>query len=730
MKSKALASGRLVAILPLAALALVGGAYLFLAGRAPDRETALDDDLCPMEDGRIAGSATLLLDLRKPLQEARSPETLLRGISQDMGADTELRVYALGADPSAPRQLLGRLCKPYDNADLAIETAKDQRQALRDCDDLPAQIPQRLREAASRFCARRGVLQERIQRLSERSPFEPVSNAYLMEALTQTRREFAGRPQPWKLYLHSDMLQHAPWYSQLDLDWTRWRSGYDALDDALPPWNPPGPAGLTVTIHYLPRQNSTEPTRPRRLHQEFWRHWLQGADLAFRDEPPLPAYPFLPLMDLSSKGQEEAPSPSPLDSERQKTEQLLERMAQAREELEAQQAREAQDEQARRQQEQELQRLERELQAMRERQSPPAEAAEPDAGQPAPATEPQRQIAAENASPAEPPSALEEAPQADASELAAAEEAPSTRPQVAAEPDAGRPAPATEPQRQIAAENASPAELPSTLEEAPQADASELAAAEEAPSAGPQVAAEPDASQPAPAPEPQRQIVAEDASPPEPTSALEEAPEADAPELAAAEDTPSARPQIAAEPDAGQPAPAPEPQRQIAAEDASPAELPSTLEEAPQADASELAAAEAQASAADSGDSGLAPCTIRLQPQFLAELEANDYPGGQRVHYGAGMLIVQYALDEAGATLDNQVSVRPQSADGFQPEDFQALARDTLEQVRSWAFDFEPPDGGACAKGGPRMATFEYRSKCVGAPVPSCRTVRANVALP
>ena len=694
MQSKALASGRLVAILPLAALALVGGAYLLLAGRAPDRETALDDDLCPTEDGRIAGSATLLLDLRKPLQEARPPETLLRGISQDMGADTELRVYALGADPSAPRQLLGRLCKPYDNADLAIETAKDQRQALRDCDDLPAQIPQRLREAASRFCAGRGVLQERIQRLSERSPFEPVSNAYLMEALTETRREFAGRPQPWKLYLHSDMLQHAPWYSQLDLDWTRWRSGYDALDDALPPWNPPGPAGLTVTIHYLPRQNSTEPTRPRRLHQEFWRHWLQGADLAFRDEPPLPAYPFLPLMDLSSnEGQEEAPGPSPLDSERQKTERLLERMAQAREELETQQAREAQDEQARRQQEQELQRLERELQAMRERQSPPTEAAEA------------------------------EAPETSASELTDAEEVPSAGPQVAAEPDASQPAPAPEPQRQIAAEDASPPEPTSALEEAPQADASELAAAEEAPSAGPQVAAEPDASQPAPAPEPQRQIAAEDASPAEPPSALEEVPEANASELAAAEEAPSAGPQVAAEPDASQPAPAPEPQRQIAAEDASPAEPPSALEEVPEADASELAAA-------DSGDSGLAPCAIRLQPQFLAELEANDYPDGQRVHYGAGMLIVQYALDEAGATLDDQVSVRPQSAEGFQPEDFQALARDTLEQVRSWAFDFEPPDSGACAKGGPRMATFEYRSKCVGAPVPSCRTVRANVALP
>ena len=661
MQSKALASGRLVAILPLAALALAGGAYLFLASRAPDRETALDDDLCPTEDGRIAGSATLLLDLRKPLREARPPETLLRGISQDMGADTELRVYALGADPSAPRQLLGRLCKPYDNADLAIETAKDQRQALRDCDDLPAQIPQRLREAASRFCAGRDVLQERIRRLSERSPFEPVSDAYLMEALTETRREFAGRPQPWKLYLHSDMLQHAPWYSQLDLDWTRWRSGYDALDDALPPWNPPGPAGLAVTIHYLPRQNSTEPTRPRRLHQEFWRHWLQGADLAFRDEPPLPAYPFLPLMDLSSKEQEEAPGPSPLDSERQKTEQLLERMAQAREELEAQQAREAQDEQARRQQEQELQRLERELQAMRERQSPPAEAA-------------------------------------------VAPEPPSTLAADAAEPDASRPAPANEPQRQIAAENASPTEPTSALEEAPEAIASELATVDEVPSARPQVAAEPDAGQPAPAPEPQRQIAAEDASPAEPPSALEDAPEADASELAAAEEAPSARPQVAAEPDLSRPAPASEPQPQIVAE--------------------------AQASAADSGDSGLAPCAVRLQPQFLAELEANDYPDGQRVHYGAGMLVVQYALDETGATLDDQVSVRPESADGFQPQDFQALARDTLEQVRSWAFDFEPPDGGACAKGGPRMATFDYRSKCVGAPVPSCRTVRANVALP
>ena len=657
MQSKARASGRLLAILPLAALALAGGAYLLLAGRAPDRETALDDDLCPAEDRRIAGSATLLLDLRKPLREARPPETLLRGISQEMDADTELRVYALGADPSTPRQLLGRLCKPYDNADLAIETAKDQRQALRDCDDLPAQIPQRLREAANRFCARRDVLQERIRRLSERSPFDPVSDAYLMEALTETRSEFAGRPQPWKLYLHSDMLQHAPWYSQLDLDWTRWRSGYDALDDALPPWNPPAPARLAVTIHYLPRLNSTGPTRPRRLHQEFWRHWLQGAEVAFRDAPPLPAYPFLPLMDLSSKGQEEAQGPSPLDSERQKTEQLLARMAQAREELEAQQAREAQDEQARRQQEEELQRLERELQAMRERQSPPA---------PAEAT-----VAPELPSALEADASEAETPEAIAAEVADAEEVPSARPQDADEPGARQQAPATEPQSQIAAEDASPTEPPSALEGVPEAIAAEVADAEEAPSARPQDADEPGARRQASAPEPQPQIAAEDASPTEPPPALETA-------LADRE--------------------APSPQ-----------------------------AAEASASAADSG---LALCAARLQPQFLAELEANDYPGGQRVHYGAGLLIVQYALDDAGATLDDQVSVRPESADGIPPEDFQALARDTLEQVRSWTFDFEPPDGGACAKGGPRMATFEYRSKCVGAPAPSCRTVRANVALP
>ena len=690
MQSKARVSGRLLAILPLAALALAGGAYLLLAGRAPDRETALGDDLCPAEDGRIAGSATLLLDLRKPLREARPPESLLRGISQEMEADTELRVYALGADPAAPRQLLGRLCKPYDNADLAIETAKDQRQALRDCDDLPAQIPQRLREAASRFCERRGVLQERIRRLSERSPFDPVSDAYLMEALTETRREFAGRPQPWKLYLHSDMLQHAPWYSQLDLDWTRWRSGYDALDDALPPWNPPTPSSLAVTIHYLPRLNSTEPTRPRRLHQEFWRHWLQGAEVAFQDAPPLPAYPFLPLMDLSSTGQEEAQGPSPLDSERQKTERLLARMAQAREELEAQQAREAQDEQARRQQEEELQRLERELQAMRERQPPPAEAAEP---------------SPETAVAPEPPSALEaEAPEAIADEVADAEEAPSARPQGAAEPDARRQAPATEPQPQIAAENASLTEPPSALDEVPEAIADEVADAQEVPGARPQGAAEPDAGRQAPATEPQPQIAVEDTSSAEPPSALEEAPEAIADEVVAAEDAPGARPQDAAEPDAGQQVPATEPQPQIAAG--------------------------APASVAESAESGLALCAARLQPQFLAELEANDYPGGQRVHYGAGMLIVQYALDDAGATLDDQVSIRPESADGLQPEDFQALARDTLEQVRSWTFDFEPPAGGACAKGGPRMATFEYRSKCVGAPAPSCRTVRANVALP
>ena len=122
----------------------------------PNSEHELDGDLCALAPDQAAGRAVFLLDFRKPMDDANLPlpGELVRDVSLRLGANTELRVFALSADPRAPRLPLDRICKPYDNADLQIGTAKDQRNTLRDCDDLPAQLSASLRETAERFCRR------------------------------------------------------------------------------------------------------------------------------------------------------------------------------------------------------------------------------------------------------------------------------------------------------------------------------------------------------------------------------------------------------------------------------------------------------------------------------------------------------------------------------------------------------------------------------------------------
>ena len=129
-------------LLPVLLIGGVTGIFLYLK-QDDAGSRRLDADLCQTEGGGIAGSATLLLDFRKPLEAAQLgvPGALLHDLSLELGANTELRVFVLTADADAPRQALARVCKPYDNADLSIPTAKDQRNIVRDCDDLPAQLP-------------------------------------------------------------------------------------------------------------------------------------------------------------------------------------------------------------------------------------------------------------------------------------------------------------------------------------------------------------------------------------------------------------------------------------------------------------------------------------------------------------------------------------------------------------------------------------------------------------
>ena len=310
-EAKASGKQRLFFILipPILILGLV--AALLLLGDRSDAGPELDGDLCPIAPQSIAARAVYLVDLQKPLDEGRRALAgeLLRSLTLELASGTELRVFALAQDSAAPRRQLDRLCKPYDNADIAAEGAKDQGSDIRDCDNLPAQIPQHIRQSATQFCERRDTLGDRLDRLAERQRTEPVPNAYLIEALEETSLEFAEMsPGPRSLYVFSDMMQHAPWYSHAELGWNGWSFGgflgrRQAQEEFVGP-RPPSIEAAQVTLFYTPRQGITSLPRAKAVHKNFWRDYFAdatGAQPRFQEQPTMASYQSALFMDQSAE---------------------------------------------------------------------------------------------------------------------------------------------------------------------------------------------------------------------------------------------------------------------------------------------------------------------------------------------------------------------------------------------------------------------------------------------
>ena len=267
---------------------------------APDAPPS--DGSCSASE--IAHSAVLLLDLRKPVDEAYSslPGRLLDDITIDLYADTELAVYSVSPYAEAPRTLLGRLCKPYDNGELLIPAAKDQRNGTGDCSDLPAQIPASSRADARQFCEQRNVLRRRIDALVEQSRGRTATDAYLVEALEETAQGFAELTVPSSLYVFSDMMQHAKWYSHVDVEPNEWdfdafvaarESQGPAVEPLARPWT-----GLPVKVFYVSRAGTTDNPQLRLRHQGFWQAYFEDADLLLEDQPIMAGYASGALMDI------------------------------------------------------------------------------------------------------------------------------------------------------------------------------------------------------------------------------------------------------------------------------------------------------------------------------------------------------------------------------------------------------------------------------------------------
>lgn len=327
----------LVSVVPVMALLVFLGLQV--------RETLVESGIegsCPVQAADLTSHAVLLLDLRKPFAAAYEslPGTLLRKVTQYLAANTELRVFALTEYAEAPRMLLGRLCKPYDGSDLAVSAAKDQGMAARDCDNLPAQIPGELRERAKRFCGERQALERRIGALMKERVSSNVTSAHLVEALEETSRDFERLETPRSLYVFSDMMQHAGWYSHLDIRWDQWDFDKFAAqrEQQAPFIGPevrPG-ADLDVKIFYVARKDVTEHPRPRLAHRLFWERYFGDASVAFEVQTPLLAYTGEPLMDIPTEAERAAEERARADYERQIVNRMRARVAEERTALQAQ----------------------------------------------------------------------------------------------------------------------------------------------------------------------------------------------------------------------------------------------------------------------------------------------------------------------------------------------------------------------------------------------------------
>ena len=364
---------------PVMVLIVVAGVLLVFVDARRD-SISLDANLCPIDADDISGSIAFLFDFSKPLDAAQSglPSGLLNEVSLRMARNQELNLFLLTGSQSGPRTLLKRMCKPYANEDLQIEAAKDQGGAVRDCNDLPAQLPADTREVATKFCAHLEAFAPRLDALARQDwPEErKVDNAYLIEALEDIRLELAERPEPLVIYVFSDMMQHADWYSHLDQDWSQWSHEEFAELMASQNWaigDRLSVADWRVEVFYLPRRGLTDQPRVREVHQRFWREYFAGVELAFHVQAPGPPYSAVPLMNVLTEAEIAA-------QEREVVERLLREVREEQQELERQR------EETRRRLLEEQERLEQERDRLRlaELQQPAATPGGRDSEEPVP----------------------------------------------------------------------------------------------------------------------------------------------------------------------------------------------------------------------------------------------------------------------------------------------------------------------------------------------------------
>lgn len=341
--------GRKLLLIIVPPLLLLAGVAVLLIVRPEEPTIALDADLCPVDEA-AGPSAALLLDLRKPLGTgaAALAKEVLREVTVQLPRYTELRVFALTSNAAAPRLPVRRFCKPYGNEDIAADSAKDVPET-RDCDNLPAQLTAQTAANAARFCALRDQVGEEIQRLVARPLALPVPNAYLVEAIEETSLAFAEEPgRARSLHVFSDMLQHAGWFSHVELGSQGW--GFNdfihvrEMEEASVGPRPPPLDDVAVTVYYTPRAGVTDGPRPKMNHMAFWRQYFTdalGMEPTFKELATLPDYQVEPLLNTLTEAEQLAQERKRLEAESKRLERATAEYEAAQERARAETARRA-----------------------------------------------------------------------------------------------------------------------------------------------------------------------------------------------------------------------------------------------------------------------------------------------------------------------------------------------------------------------------------------------------
>ncbi len=295
-RARAPVSGKTWVILALPVVLLAAAIAWLYSNDDAAVELALDEHLCPI-GGEASASKAFLVDLTKPIDSGSLPPALLKRVVGELERGDELRLYLVNSAEDTPRTEFGRLCKPFGDADLDVMSKDYGGGAMHGCEDIPAQLTPRVRELARRFCALQAEMETRLARAAEDAAARIATDGSpLVEALTDLLVEMAERAAPQTLYMFSDMMQRAPWFSHLEVPWQQWHHG--ALVYLVQPWvQVPSTGAMRVELFYVPRIGSTDQPRIRREHQRFWQEYFGDVPVRYHDQAPMSGYDATALMD-------------------------------------------------------------------------------------------------------------------------------------------------------------------------------------------------------------------------------------------------------------------------------------------------------------------------------------------------------------------------------------------------------------------------------------------------